>query len=83
MHQEVFVLSDEVKVTVRFQCNMYNQKDCSGFRAQPGATYCCYGLFERICYNQTLRIKYFVKECENQFFNKGHCCNKEKCNGKS
>ena len=70
---------DEVKIAVRFQCNKYNQKECTGYTKSPKGNYCVYGLYEKLCYNETLRMKYFVKECERRFCNKGINCEKESC----
>jgi len=81
MKNEVEMQRDEIKVVVRFQCNYYNQKECSGYRKSPTQNYCVYGLYERICYNEKLRIKYFIKECEGRAINKGCNRKKEQCDG--
>ena len=77
-------MKHEIKVIIRFQCNMYFQEDCSHFIWSEIYDRCAFGQFQKLCYNESLKQIYFLEECNKRFAGQGeNCKHNERCkNGK-
>jgi hypothetical protein len=72
-------MTDEIRVIIRFQCDMNFQSDCSGYIWSEVYDRCAFGEFEKLCYNESLKQIYFLGECNKRFAGTGENCKHERC----